>query len=90
MHNEPLPRKSGMTEYHDYAKTLEIYEKVFGNKPPAHIWPEPEERFNFTMIYSRKFININSYMVSVQQNKKNPGLMASSTLKQTDNMIMLR
>lgn len=28
-----------------YAKTLESYEQIFGNKPPIHIWPSKEERF---------------------------------------------
>ena len=28
-----------------YAKTLESYEQIFGNKPPVHIWPSKDERF---------------------------------------------
>lgn len=49
---EPLhhnPTEGGKTEKAKfkewYTKTLEIYERVFGIKPSADIWPPPKDRF---------------------------------------------
>ena len=43
------PTKGGQEErerYEDlYAKTLESYFRIFGEEPPADIWPDSEERF---------------------------------------------
>lgn len=51
------PTKGGQQEddkYFDwYSRTLESYERFFGHKPPADIWPSPEERFNRKQRFAR-------------------------------------
>lgn len=51
------PTKGGQQEddkYFDlYARTLESYERFFGHKPPADIWPSPETRFDRKLRFAR-------------------------------------
>lgn len=51
------PTKGGQQEddkYFDlYARTLASYERLFGHKPPADVWPSPEERFDRTLRFAR-------------------------------------
>ncbi|MFN0112495.1 MAG: glycine-rich domain-containing protein [Blastocatellia bacterium] len=51
------PTKGGQQEddkYLDwYSRTLESYERIFGHKPPADIWPSPGERFDRKLRFAR-------------------------------------
>ncbi len=51
------PTKGGQQEddkYFDwYSRTLESYERIFGHKPPADIWPSAEERFDRKLRFAR-------------------------------------
>lgn len=51
------PTKGGQQEddkYFDwYGRTLESYERIFGHKPPADIWPSPQTRFDRTLRFAR-------------------------------------
>ncbi len=51
------PTKGGQMEddkYLDwYGRTLESYQRVFGHRPPADIWPEPEKRFDRRLRFAR-------------------------------------
>jgi len=51
------PTKGGQQEddrfFDLYARTLESYERIFGHKPPADIWPSPETRFDRKQRFAR-------------------------------------
>jgi hypothetical protein len=54
------PTKGGIQEgekfYEQYSKTIESYERIFGHKPPADIWPSPVKRFK----QAEKFARVNT------------------------------
>ncbi|MEM8813036.1 MAG: hypothetical protein AAGF59_10500 [Pseudomonadota bacterium] len=43
------PTRGGKSEnirfFDQYARTLDAYQRIFGEEAPADIWPEPEQRF---------------------------------------------
>lgn len=51
------PTKGGQQEddkfFDCYNRTLESYEHFFGQKPPADIWPSPEQRFDQKLRFAR-------------------------------------
>ncbi len=51
------PTKGGQQEdakyFNWYGRTLESYERIFGHKPPADIWPSPKERFDQQLRFAR-------------------------------------
>lgn len=58
--SQPLhhgPTKGGQQEddkfFDWYSRTLESYERFFGHKPPADIWPSPEQRFDRKLRFAR-------------------------------------
>lgn len=59
------PTRGGSAEsakYHDwYAKTLESYRRVFGQEPPADIWPAPDVRFGKDLRFVR--VNLGTHWV---------------------------
>jgi hypothetical protein len=54
------PTKGGSEEgqkfYGQYLNTLKSYERIFGHKPPADIWPSPAKRF----AQAEKFARVNT------------------------------
>ena len=53
------PTKGGAAEQHrymdQYRRTLWLYEDVYGEKPPADVWPPAEERF----LAADRFVRVN-------------------------------
>ncbi len=56
LHHEPSRGKEGENEYHDrmYLETLALYEKVYGENPPADIWPPSMEYYRKSKKFSIK------------------------------------
>lgn len=59
------PTKGGAAEdakFHDwYARTIESYRRLFGDEPPADIWPAAPERFGDAAHYRR--VNTRTHLV---------------------------
>ena len=73
IHTTPLPREVDDDQREDYIKTLQLYKVVFGDYPPAYIWPSVDERFNYDDLYNIKYVNLKGYMLDIltkAQNKK--------------------
>jgi hypothetical protein len=55
LHHQPTQGGDSQLAHftHTYTRTLELYLEVFGQQPPADIWPPVEQRFNNARSFQR-------------------------------------